>query len=84
MDNLKPGGWVEMVEVATKVFADDDSLDKAPNAVRWGELQTEASGAFGKQSLIAPDLKKWMTDAGFINVKEEVFKVCLSSIFMPD
>lgn len=74
-DNLKPGGWVEMVDIETNFFADDDTLDRAPNMRRWVELHNEAGRRFGKETNVAPHFKLWMSDAGFTNVKEEIYKV---------
>lgn len=78
-DNLKPGGWVEMVDIETDFFADDDTLDRAPNMKRWVDLHNEAGRRFGKETKVAPCFKQWMIDAGFTNVKEEIHKVCLFS-----
>lgn len=75
--NLKPGGWIEFVDFTAEPWADDDSLDRAPNIVELYKLMDEASVSFGKQQNVARYYKKWMIDAGFKNVKEDVFKVCL-------
>lgn len=75
--NLNKGGWVEFVDFAAEIFADDDTLKQAPNLVEWERLLEEASIRFGKQLYTAPKLKQWMIDAGFKNVKEEIYKVCL-------
>jgi hypothetical protein len=77
MKNLKPSGYVEVVEIAMEPFADDQSLDKAPNTTEWSRLHNQACEKFGKSMNIAHRHKQWMIDAGFINVKEEIIKVCL-------
>jgi hypothetical protein len=77
MQNLKPGGYVEVVDQPTVAFSDDDSMDKAPNISEWVNLHNEACERFGKQMDIAHCQKQWMIDAGFKDVKEEVFKVRL-------
>jgi hypothetical protein len=79
MNNLKPGGWVEIVDFAGALFSDDDSMEKAPHLTEWCTLQQEAFSKFGKDLGIAGQHKQRMIDAGFKNVKEEVYKVCLLS-----
>lgn len=78
-NNLVPGGWAEMGEVAAEAFSDDDSLQRAPNLREWMRLQEEAGLKFGKKMNVAQHYKQWMIDAGFKNVKEEVYKVYLAS-----
>ncbi|RMJ22615.1 Methyltransferase [Aspergillus sp. HF37] len=75
MNNLKPGGWVEIVDFAGALFSDDDSMEKAPFLTKWCTLQQEAFRKFGKDIGIAGQHKQRMIDAGFTNVKEEVYKV---------
>ena len=77
-ENLNPGGWAQVVDFAVDIFSDDDSMKKAPYITRWIELLDEASLKFGKRLNIAHQHKQWMIDAGFKNVKEEVYKVCFS------
>jgi trans-aconitate methyltransferase len=78
-NNLAPNGWAEMGEVAAEPFSDDDSLQGAPNLREWMRLQEEAGLKFGKKMNVAQHYKQWMIDAGFKNVKEEVYKVYLVS-----
>ncbi|RMJ21174.1 Methyltransferase [Aspergillus sp. HF37] len=78
-NNLKPGGWIEMVDfVGDEFFADDDSLEKAPYLTEWARLQKVAFHKFGKEFGIARDHKQRMIDAGFKNVREEVYKAPLN------
>ena len=74
-DNLNNSGWVEITDFVAQPLSDDDSLEKAPNTVYWCKLLDEASTQFGKQLNIAPFYKRWMIEAGFKNVKEEVYKI---------
>lgn len=79
-DNLKPGGWVEMADFAGESFySDDDSIQKAPDLTKLASLLNEASHKFGKELDVARHLKQRMIDAGFTNVTEDVYKVCLVS-----
>lgn len=75
--NLKIHGYVELVNFVADIFSDDDTINNAPNVVKWCKLLDEASIKFGKQLNVAPKYKQWMIDAGFKNVTEEIYKVRL-------
>lgn len=77
MMNLRPGGWAEFADfLGDEFFSDDDTVQRAPNLVEWCRLQKEAFEKFGKEFSLARDYKQRMIDAGFKNVKEEVYKAC--------
>jgi hypothetical protein len=77
-DNLTPGGWFEICDDTVGVFSDDDTIDKAPNMTRWVGLLIEASHKYGKHMNVCKDYKQWLTDAGFKNVREEIYKIPFS------
>lgn len=76
--NLKPGGWFELVDIAARFYCDDDTIKMAPNALKLVDLVDEASIKFGKRMNIPHNYKQWMIDAGFKNVREDIYKVCFS------
>ncbi len=73
--NLKPGGWLEMQEYETWIFSDDDTIEKAPSVRNWCQGVDEGSIKFGKRFRTAQHHKQWMQEAGFIDVREEIYKV---------
>ncbi|KEF53334.1 uncharacterized protein A1O9_10782 [Exophiala aquamarina CBS 119918] len=73
--NLKPGGWIEMQEFFCKVYSIDDNIDNAPYLKEWEEQINEASRRFGKELAKANVLKRYMEDVGFVDVREEIYKV---------
>ena len=75
MTNLKPGGWMEVGEATVDIFCDDKTIDRAPNFAQWRDLLHEASRKFGKPMGMAKKYKDWMIEAGFKNVKEDIYKV---------
>ena len=77
-ENLNNGGWAEFIDFLTVPFSDDGTLEKCPNFSEWCRLLNEASAKLGKPLGVAANLKQWMIDAGFKNVQEEIYKVCLS------
>ncbi|KAH7030077.1 putative TAM domain methyltransferase [Macrophomina phaseolina] len=78
-DNTSPGGWIEMQEFEVRYGCDDDSYPaKAPDVHNYMRLLRESSEKFGKPMDIARDQKQWIQDAGFVNVREDVYKAPLS------
>jgi SAM-dependent methyltransferase len=75
LENLKPGAWMEMQEYDAWIFSDDDSFDRAPWTKEWVEKLDVASKAYGKQINVANQQRQWMIDAGFQDVKEEVYRI---------
>jgi trans-aconitate methyltransferase len=75
--NLKPGGWVEVQEYGPYIACmDDPNHDKIPNITRFVSLCNEASAKFGKPISIAQEQEQHMRDAGFHDVRDDVYKVC--------
>lgn len=74
--HLKPGGWVEMQEYEGWVRSDDGTLQNAKGLTRWQEEIDEASTKFGKRLNIAETHKQKLLDAGFVDVRDDIFKVC--------
>lgn len=56
--------------------SDDPNLEKIPNIVKWVALCNEASAKFGKSISIAPEQKQHLIDAGFHDVRDDIYKVC--------
>ncbi|KAK7428821.1 hypothetical protein QQZ08_004591 [Neonectria magnoliae] len=75
LQNLKPGGWIEMQEYDAWIFSDDDSCDRAPWTMEWVEKLDSGSKMFGKQINVAKYHKQWMIDAGFEDVEERVHRI---------
>jgi len=73
--NLKPGGWLEIVEHEGTFRSDDDTIHRAPWTRRWVRDVCEASRKFGKTFNVAHMHKKGLEDTGFLDVREEVYKV---------
>jgi hypothetical protein len=73
--HLVPGGWLEVKDHDIWLCSDDGDCG-VPDAVRqWQELLEEAAEKFGKRINVAAKQREWMEGAGFVEVKEQVFKV---------
>jgi hypothetical protein len=77
---LKPGGYFEVVEATVGVFCDDETADLAPSFVQWKDKLVEASAKFGRPMGVAQNFKKWVEEAGFVEIVEEVYKVSMSLV----
>lgn len=75
-DHMKPGGWIELQEPQTLITSDDDTSSKATATNEFLSLSNKAAEQFGKELNMAPKYKQYLLDAGFVDVKDEVFKVC--------
>lgn len=82
--HLVPGRWLEVRENDIRPFCsdDDDHHDggevlglQAPALKQWQELLAQAAEKFGKRINVAWMQRELMERAGFIKVKEQVFKV---------
>jgi ubiquinone/menaquinone biosynthesis C-methylase UbiE len=75
--HVKPGGWIEAQEHGVQVLSDDGTAEKATEVTKWFRLVGEASEKFGKTLDVAKDQKRWMMEAGFVDVKEDIYKVSI-------
>ncbi|KAL2264836.1 hypothetical protein VTJ83DRAFT_7346 [Remersonia thermophila] len=78
-DHLQPGGWLECQEMPVEMACDDGSLEAARAAghpfVRWEDEFRAVSRLADRQMQVGPELKDWMRDVGFVDVKEVVFNI---------
>ncbi|KAL4981275.1 hypothetical protein BDW68DRAFT_183684 [Aspergillus falconensis] len=78
--HLLPGGWVEVRENDLRFVTDSPSEEKDAKLVslrKWEKLMEEAAERFGKPINVAGRQKELMEQAGFTDVREEIFKVPL-------
>ena len=78
--HVKPGGWIEPQEHEIGV----DTDEKAVEVKKWFGLLNEASLKFGKKVNVAHEQKQFMIDVGFVDVKDDIYKVFASDIFHPE
>ncbi|RWA11221.1 hypothetical protein EKO27_g3913 [Xylaria grammica] len=73
-DNLNPGGWIEMQDYYVKLQSVDGTLE-GTTLQRWNHMLNHALSFIGRSGLNAVRYKRWMHEAGFDNIREEVFAV---------
>ena len=74
LDSIKPGGYLEMQDIDFTFKSDDGTAPPESALVRWSDLLIEAFGKFGRPCNLAPKYKELMEEAGFVDVKEVVYK----------
>lgn len=72
-DNLSPGGYLEMTDVYMPFMSDDDSF-KGTALETWSNRQVECCAKFGADTKGCSKYKQWMTEIGFEDVHEHMFK----------
>jgi SAM-dependent methyltransferase len=81
-NHVKPGGWVEFQEPEAWMRSDDDpEMEGAVSLNQWQTLCNDAAKQFGKSIDLASTHKQRMIDAGFVDVREHIVKVCLELSF---
>jgi hypothetical protein len=74
-DNLLPGGYFEAQEGLCMPACDDDTLTPNSAWMRWIREVNAASERADRQLVLGPELKRWMEEVGFEDVRECVFKL---------
>jgi hypothetical protein len=72
---VKPGGWVEYQDFDLNYYSDDNSLRPEHSMKKWINGCIEASEKNNRDTTPGPKLKGWLQEAGFINVREHIFKL---------
>jgi metalloendopeptidase OMA1, mitochondrial len=62
-------------EIYTRMYSDDGTLTNDNLFKKWHDDGDEAAMKLGRPLRIANKIKKWMQQAGFVDVHEEVFKM---------
>lgn len=77
--HTKPGGWMESLECANPPYCDDGTMPLDWPFKEWSETMQEAAGNAGRPLTYADKLKKWYTEAGFVDVREKIIKIPINS-----
>jgi len=78
-NNLEPGGYLESHEIYPKVYCDDGTMPPNFELLEWTRLQDKAAMTLGTPLRIANKLKTWYEQAGFVDVKEDVWAIPMNS-----
>jgi len=74
LDGLNPGGWFEITEIALPVLSDDGSIE-GTYLLEWCEHMSNAGKKLNFDFHNQSSFKKWMKEAGFVEVEERIHKL---------
>jgi hypothetical protein len=73
--HLKPGGWVEQIELSSIARADDGTIAPDSPLVRWITVFEQMGEKLGKTFSACELARDAIERAGFVNVRERRIKV---------
>lgn len=73
--NLAPGGWAEFQDYDLQYYSEDGSLTPDHATLTWINTLLDAARQLQREPCPGPLQKGWVEDAGFVNVRHEVFKI---------
>jgi hypothetical protein len=74
IDNLEPGGWIEVQDISFPAQCDDDTLPQDSYLYQWSTYIYQASEVLGRSARAPLRHKQQLIAAGFVNVTEVVYK----------
>ncbi|KAA6408009.1 MAG: hypothetical protein FRX48_08360 [Lasallia pustulata] len=78
-ENLNPGRWVEMQDLCFPITSDDGSVSPDSSLAKWSSLMIGAGRKVGFDLSGTSRFATHMAAAGFINIRETVYKWPLNS-----
>ncbi|KAF4537576.1 Tam domain methyltransferase protein [Lasiodiplodia theobromae] len=72
---LKPGAWMESQEFYSTLYCDDGTMAPDYPFAEWTRTHDAAAMNLGRPLRIANKMKRWYEEQGFVDVREEVFKL---------
>jgi hypothetical protein len=70
---LKPGGWIELIELQVTPQSQDNSLPEKSQLVEFYNVLKPLGNRMGIDLDVATKFKGYLKDAGFESVQEEIF-----------
>ncbi|SPO01214.1 uncharacterized protein DNG_03961 [Cephalotrichum gorgonifer] len=74
--NLKPGGWVEFQDY-DDYRSDDGTLTDDTHFRKWNRALSKGLVSINRDPCPGPKLRSYAEKAGFVNIREEIFKIPL-------
>ncbi|OBT81149.1 hypothetical protein VE02_10056 [Pseudogymnoascus sp. 03VT05] len=72
---IKPGGWIEQVEINIQIVSDDGTVGEDHVLTGWAKPFFKAGDLLGKSIRTLDQTKELMENAGFTNVVQRNYKV---------
>ena len=70
-DNLEPGGYLELQDMALPARSDDGTLDPDSALAQWCKLCLDAGQNLGRPVFPVEEYKSYLAEAGFVDIVEE-------------
>ena len=77
-DHLEPGGYLECQEVLVPPFCDDGTMPDNFAFLRWVDETNAAVVSHGNELFVGDQMKRWLTEVGFVDVEERAFMLPLN------
>lgn len=77
--NLKPGGYFEVKEADGTAISDDDSIPEDCKLRIWERECMKACNLIGQSPTAPENVKRWMEEAGFVDVEERIFRLPMNT-----
>ncbi|THC90341.1 hypothetical protein EYZ11_010194 [Aspergillus tanneri] len=74
-ENLNPNGYFEIASLEVNTYSDDETHLRAPCLLEGVKNMHAASKMYGKDMTTVVHWKEKMEKAGFVNVREDIYKV---------
>lgn len=75
LENLRPRGYFEIASMEVNTYSDDGTHQKATTLLEGIKFMHDAARKHGKDLQSVLGWKEKMEKAGFVNVREEIYKV---------
>ncbi|KAJ5585144.1 uncharacterized protein N7459_004944 [Penicillium hispanicum] len=73
-DKLKPGGWIEQLEVGPFMDSDDDTLPPDSMLATWGPYMQSCGARAGRSCDVILTMSSSIRRVGFVDIHEKVYK----------
>ncbi|KAJ5089464.1 hypothetical protein N7532_008148 [Penicillium argentinense] len=73
-ENLKPGGWIEQLELDAHLESDDNSIPAGSMAETWGDTTFGCANRSGRGIDTINTMRDSIERVGFINIHEKAYK----------
>lgn len=72
---IRHNGWLEITEMDIIPTSDDGTVTKDYKLTQYFDILKRAASGRGFNLSVAPDLKRLVTEAGYSNIEENVYKL---------
>lgn len=71
---MRPGGWIEQVEVGPFIDSDDGTLPPDSALANWGRYIQDAGARAGRSCDVVLTMDSSIEEAGFVDIHEKTYK----------